>query len=153
MNLEKIAKFAKEAHAGQKRKTGEDYFNGHVREVAILVEDYFSNINSVVNRTVDSQCLKSETIAVALLHDVVEDTDANILTLNLPENVIKAVHLLTRVEEQNYFDFIFDIISEDSIAGAMARIVKYADLSHNLSTLQEGSLKDKYRFALHLLIH
>ena len=50
--------FARSAHAGQKRKTGEDYFEHSIQTAAILAEIG----------------MRSKTTAASLLHDVPEDT-------------------------------------------------------------------------------
>ena len=59
---------------------------------------------------------------------------------------------------ENYFDFIMRINngdrSREDFCGAF-RVgmvsVKLADLEHNMSDLNEGSLKDKYRLAHYIL--
>lgn len=85
---------------------------------------------------------------VGLLHDTIEDTDATfeeIQTL-FGNKVAWAVQHLTKKEGENYLDRIMDI--EKTF---VARIVKRADLMHNMSDLNEGSLKDKYRLAKYIL--
>ena len=56
--LEKAYEFSKNAHAGQKRVSGEEYFTHCVAVASILTE----------------LKLDIETISAALLHDVLEDT-------------------------------------------------------------------------------
>ena len=65
---------------------------------------------------------------VALLHDVVEDTDVTLdeLKKEFPEDVTNAVDVLTRKDE-DYGEYIRNI-SENEIATD----VKVADLMHNL---------------------
>ena len=53
---------------------------------------------------------------------------------------------MTREKDQNYKDYILQI-KEDEIATK----VKLADLRHNLSDLKNGSMRDKYLLALHIL--
>ena len=63
--VEKAYNTAKDAHHGQKRKSGENYIN-HPLHAASYLADYE---------------LDHETIMAAILHDVVEDTDRKLLGL------------------------------------------------------------------------
>lgn len=66
---------------------------------------------------------------VALLHDVVEDTEITIKDLAklFPVEVIDAVNLLTRNKETSYYEYI-DALKSNKVAVK----VKLADLDHNL---------------------
>ena len=66
---------------------------------------------------------------VALLHDVVEDTEITIKDLAklFPVEVIDAVNLLTRNKETSYYEYI-----EALKSNKVAVKVKLADLDHNL---------------------
>ena len=88
---------------------------------------------------------KSKTAkCVALLHDILEDTDidASVLENNFPKKVVDAVKLLTRYESDDYFDYINRLALNKT-----ARAVKLADLEHNsdLSRLKEVTDKDLQR--------
>lgn len=65
---------------------------------------------------------------VALLHDVVEDTDvtAQRLAEEFPAEVVEAVLLLTHDPKTDYFDYVRAIRSNP-----VAKRVKLADLAHN----------------------
>ncbi|MBP3427476.1 MAG: bifunctional (p)ppGpp synthetase/guanosine-3',5'-bis(diphosphate) 3'-pyrophosphohydrolase [Clostridia bacterium] len=65
---------------------------------------------------------------VALLHDVVEDTDvtAEELAREFPQEVVEAVLLLTHDNQTDYFDYV-RAISRNPIA----KKVKLADVAHN----------------------
>ena len=65
---------------------------------------------------------------VALLHDVVEDTDVTLEDLKaiFPAEVTDAVALMTHDDSTDYFDYV-RAIKENPIA----RKVKLADLAHN----------------------
>lgn len=64
---------------------------------------------------------------VALLHDVIEDTDMTLNDLQgFDDEIIEAIDLLTRKEEQSYNQYIKDISSNE-----LATKVKIADLKHN----------------------
>lgn len=85
---------------------------------------------------------------VALLHDVVEDTD-----VPLPEWLasveVRALELLTRDKEtQTYGDYIAKLETAPGEAGTFAREVKVADLLENLSHEPPPALRDRYELAL-----
>lgn len=98
---------------------------------------------------------ETETV-VALLHDVVEDTDMSfddIKRLGFDDNVIEALKLLTHDKSVSYEDYIKKIGSNP-----IATKVKVADLMHNLddSRLNSLTFKDlnrleKYRKSLEYL--
>lgn len=70
-----------------------------------------------------------EEICVALLHDVLEDTDyteADLISEGFPENVIEAVKCITRPKGMVYLEYI-DIVKTNKLAVK----VKLADLAHN----------------------
>lgn len=80
--IRRARRFAKKAHAGQKRKyTGDPYFN-HCEAVAMLVADRGGS---------------SEMIAAAYLHDVVEDTEVELhdVMVEFGNPVGSYVHQLT----------------------------------------------------------
>ena len=96
------------------------------------------------------------TTCVALLHDVVEDTDYTLYDLSsigFSEEIIEAISLMTHDKNIPYMDYI-DQIAKNSIAKA----VKFADLKHNsdLSRLNVVTEKDimcveEYKKAMELL--
>lgn len=104
--------------------------------------------------------MKTEiTTCVALLHDVVEDTDITLDDLRaqgFPNEVINALSLLTHKKNVPYMDYI-KAIKENPIATE----VKLADLEHNsdytrigkFESLTEADKKrlDKYDKAIRLL--
>lgn len=95
-------------------------------------------------------------VTVALLHDVVEDSNITIEDLRskkFPLDVILAVSVLTREQGAPYFEYIEKVNKNE-----LARKVKIADLKDNmdLSRLDKPTENDKkrvekYRRALHLL--
>ncbi|MFH1790912.1 MAG: GTP pyrophosphokinase, partial [Candidatus Omnitrophota bacterium] len=83
------------------------------------------------------------------MHDVLEDTDVTVADMTeagLPLYVVFIVEILTRRKEESYLDYILRV-REDTIAVA----VKIADIQHNLSTLEQGNMKEKYFLALWIL--
>ncbi len=68
-------------------------------------------------------------ICVALLHDVVEDTDYTIEQIRaegFPEEVCNSVRLLTHDDDTEYMDYVKKLKQDK-----LARKVKLADLEHN----------------------
>lgn len=65
---------------------------------------------------------------VALLHDVIEDTNMTFSNLekDFPKEVIQALQLLTHAKGVDYFDYVRAIK-----ANSVAKKVKLADLTHN----------------------
>ena len=116
---------ASQAHEGQLDKAGVDYIE-HPIYVA-------------------SQVDTEEEKAVALLHDVIEDSPVSaeeLLQAGLPETVVTAVQVLTKKKEQDYQTYL-----ETVKKNPLARVVKLADLKHNsdLSRLSSITEKDRER--------
>lgn len=116
---------SKKAHAGQVDKAGVDYIQ-HPLYVASQVET-------------------EQEKAVALLHDVLEDSDitaADLLAYGLSNEVVTAVQTLTKKKGQSYQDYLEKVKSNN-----LARVVKLADLKHNsdLSRLKSVSDTDRER--------
>jgi len=97
-----------------------------------------------------------ETTIVALLHDVVEDTDYTIEDLTkagFNKTITDAITLMTHADNVDYMDYVRGI-KENPIAKA----VKLADLTHNsdltrLDVVDEKALRrvEKYKQAIALL--
>ena len=96
------------------------------------------------------------TTIVALLHDVVEDTDTtldDLRELSFPVEAVEAIALMTHDKRVPYLDYVAKI-KENPIT----RTVKLADLRHNsdVSRLDAVDAKaeerlEKYRAAIRLL--
>ena len=127
---------AKKAHAGQVDKAGIDYIQ-HPLYVA-------------------NQVKTEQEKSVALLHDVIEDSDVtadDLLASGLSNEVVTAVQTLTKKKGQSYQDYLEKVKSNN-----LARVVKLADLKHNsdLSRLKTVSNTDyervkKYKNAIRYL--
>ena len=77
---------------------------------------------------------------VALLHDVVEDTDYTLDKLiedGFPDEIVEAVDAITRRSGEDYFVYI-DRVK----ANALATTVKIADLEHNTDDSRLAILSD-----------
>lgn len=118
----KALKIAFEVHKDQKDKGGTPYIY-HPLYLAAQMQD-------------------ENATCVALLHDVIENSDYTLNDLILegfPNEVITAVKLLTFDKKTSYLDHIYKIKMSK-----LATIVKIAELKHNsdLSRLQEVTDED-----------
>ena len=103
------------------------------------------------------QMTDEKTICVALLHDVVEDTDITFEELEnegFSEDIIDALKLMTHDESVPYMDYVKEIKTN-----RIATTVKIADLKHNsdltrLDIVDEKAIKrvEKYKKAIELLL-
>ena len=92
------------------------------------------------------QMTTEETCIVAILHDVVEDTDVTLEELKeagFGEDIIHAIDLLTHRDGVPYLDYV-RALKDDPIAS----VVKLADLNHNSdrTRLNVITKKDEQRF-------
>lgn len=102
------------------------------------------------------QMTDENTICVALLHDVVEDTDITFEDLSkegFPDEIIAALKLMTHDKSVPYMDYVKQIATNP-----IASAVKLADLRHNsdltrLDVVDEKALAraEKYKQAIALL--
>lgn len=134
MNNNKYSKaleLAMKYHEGQKRlKSGLDYI---IHPIAVA--DKFNDEDHKI---------------VAVLHDIVEDTEMTIeelIGLGFRGNVVMSIDLLTKKKDQNYLQYLMRLKKNE-----VAREVKIEDIKHNLSDLEKGNMKDKYLLALYILL-
>lgn len=119
--LEKAIGIAVEAHRGQRDRTGAPYILHPMRVMA----------------GVDSGTEK----IVAILHDVVEDSDWTFERLSqegFPDEVIEALKCVTKREGEEYEDFV-----KRSAGNAIALRVKLADLEHNMDARRLSNVTEK----------
>ena len=126
-----------EAHKGQRDKSGKAYILHPLRIMAKMTTE--------------------EEQSVAILHDVLEDSDfqlSDLLSAGIPVDVCRAVELLTRIDGQDYERYIDDIAQN-----TLARRVKIADIEDNINVLRLRDLGDrdierlkKYHKSWHILI-
>ena len=124
--LDKAIEIATEAHKDKVRKISKEPYIEHPKRIA-------------------QQCTSTIDKIIAWLHDVVEDTDTTIADLEregFQPAVIWALQCLTRRNESYHY-----YITEKIVANPAAIKIKILDLEDNMSDLNEGSMRDKYRFA------
>ena len=134
--LERAIEIAAKAHTGQVDKAGQPYVLHPLRMMLAV-------------STLEARM-------VAVLHDVVEDTDVTLEQLQaegFPASVLEAVEALTKRDGEDYEGFIGRVAPN-----AVAREVKLADLRDNadLSRIAEPTERDrarieKYRRAIEYL--
>lgn len=158
----KAMNIAYKAHDGQFDKCGFPYICHpiHLAESIITTLPVYKDI--IIHD--DEDYLKDIPVdeyltCVALLHDVVEDTDITIedLSKEFPFLITQAVDLLTHKPGVDYFDYIYKIKSN-----FLARSIKILDILHNKNKEREALITDesqkkkdarddKYRRALQIL--
>lgn len=129
--LELAEAIARAAHYGQQRQFSGKPYIIHPEAVAKSLEDPNDKI-------------------VAWLHDVLEDCPEwraeRLIKEGISPKNVESIQVLTRREEESYFDFILRVLKDDC-----ARRVKIADVNHNLIDVHSGSLRDKYLLARYIL--
>lgn len=123
----------------------------NITEVAFeLVEDIFKNkvdkdgypyINHLLR--VSSKMKNKTEKTVALLHDIIEDTDVTaeeLLELGFSQDIVDAVCILSRTQNETYAEFIDRIASSQN---KLAIKVKLADLEDNMDLTRISRLTEK----------
>lgn len=114
--MEQAAIIASRAHSGQKRMDGTPYISHPIRVMA-RVGEYMQDIRPQI---------------VAILHDVIEDTDVSLQDLSergFSNEILTALDAVTKRKGEKYNEFVERIIK----AGELAVVVKLADIADNLS--------------------
>ncbi len=92
---------------------------------------------------VAEQMTDEATTIVALLHDVVEDTDYTLEDLaakGFEKEILEAVALMTHEDDVPYLDYVAKLKDNP-----IARAVKLADLAHNSDLSRIGEIDDETR--------
>jgi len=136
--IKKAYNFARHAHEGQKRLTGEPYFTHPV-----FVAEFLSKL-----------CFDDKTIAAALLHDVCEDTKYNLNDIreNFGSEVSKLVNGVTKLKGLKTYGETKDIENLRKMFLAIAEdlrvaIIRLTDRLHNVKTLYVFSPEKAKRIA------
>jgi len=132
--------FGLNSHEGQKRKSGEPYFN-HCVEVAKLLASWKMDHNTIIG---------------GLLHDSVEDTGVNLADIrkqfgedvtNLVDGVTKlgGIKFTSREEKQagNFMKMLLSVAKDLRVI-----IIKFADRIHNMQTIEHLSRIKQHRIAV-----
>lgn len=127
--LELAINLASTYHKGQKDKTGHIYILHPLRVM--------ENVTTVKEKI------------VAVLHDIVEDTNITLeylIVLGFHNDIIQAINCLTRDKSINYFDYVKNIKNN-----TLAKTVKKADLMDNMRDGCPKNLLKRYKKALEIL--
>ncbi len=125
--IQKAYEFAKKAHQGQQRLSGEEYLTHLVGVAEILAELHMDSV----------------TIAAGLLHDILEDTKVTFdeLKAEFGEEVAGLVEGVTKISTRKFQDAaLVHAESTRKMLVAMAKdvrviLIKLADRTHNMRTL------------------
>lgn len=136
--IEHAYNYAKEAHEGQTRSTGEPYFNHCVQTALKLAK----------------MRLPSEVIAAGILHDVPEDTERTLedVKKEFGEDVANMVESCTKLGKVKYRGEERYIENLRKMFVAMAEdvrviFIKFADRMHNMETLYARPEHKRLRIA------
>ncbi len=141
--ITKAFNYSLEAHKNDIRASGEPYIV-HPHQVAMIVAEEFP--------------VDDITVASALLHDVVEDTDINIdiIKKNFGEEIAEIVDGVTKIsgifrgqeisKAENYHKFLLSIVKDLRVI-----LVKFADRLHNMYTLEFVNPNKQRKIALETL--
>lgn len=141
-NFNQALLLATAAHSGQVDKGGHPYIFHPVSVAAMLAHSEYSE----------------DHVVVALLHDIVEDTDYTLEDLRsygFGDTVVDAVDAITRRDGETYWDYIWRCGQNE-----IARAVKLFDLTDNSRTIRmgdkraeiEGMVRSRYNRALEYLV-
>lgn len=142
--IERVYDFSAEAHKGQKRKSGEDFIMHSVEVVKILL---------------DLRLYDSVSIAAALVHDVIEDTEHKLeeIKSEFGDEIAAIVDGLTKINRMDGYAAPRSIQDEQienyrKLILSMARdirviLIKFADRLHNMRTLDALSAEKRQRIS------
>jgi len=119
--IEKSLEIALKAYSGQKDKAGKTYILHPLRLMAKMETE--------------------EEMSVALLHDVIEDsnlTAQDLLNNGIPSNIVNAVQVLTKLSGESYENFI-----ERVLENKLASKIKKADIEDNINILRLNSINNQ----------
>ncbi len=138
--IDKAFKFARDAHKGIRRRSGEPYIM-HPLAVATIVSQEIG--------------LGSTSISAALLHDVVEDTDYTVedIEAQFGEKIARIVSGLTKIsggifgekaslQAENFRKLLLTMNEDIRVV-----LIKMADRLHNMRTLSSMPANKQYKIA------
>jgi GTP pyrophosphokinase len=144
IRIQKAFKFANNAHAGVKRKSGEPYIIHPLSVAKIVVEEIGLSATSIIS---------------AIMHDVVEDTDYTLEDIGnlFGEKVASIVDGLTKLSDEftpqhdskqaNNFRKMLMTLSDD----VRVILIKLADRLHNMRTLDSMAPHKQLKIAAETL--
>ncbi len=141
VELWKAYEFGLKRHEGQKRLSGEPYFEAHCVEVAKILASWNMDITTIIS---------------GMLHDTVEDTHTTIEEIknefgdNVAELVdgvskLSGIHFTTRKAQQagNFMKMLISVANDLRVI-----IIKFADRLHNMKTISYMPRIKQHRIAV-----
>ena len=141
VELWKAYEFGLKRHEGQKRRSGEPYFETHCVEVAKILASWNMDITTIIS---------------GMLHDTVEDTSTSLEEIknefgsNVAELVdgvskLSGIHFSTRKAQQagNFMKMLLSVAKDLRVI-----IIKFADRLHNMETINHMSKIKQHRIAV-----
>ena len=92
---------------------------------------------------VSNNCINKDAKIAGLLHDILEDTDCTeqiLIDSNISTDIIKAIKLLTKSDNETYASYIDNLVASNNI---IALEVKFWDLSNNMDLSRLDTITEK----------
>ena len=165
MPLFKVAYLiASDAHASDTRNDKKTPYMTHVDKVIELAADHVYSDDPLLSVEPDMVLMES-IMVVAALHDVTEDhpdtypmryiartlmEHISYTDLSRLSEIIAGIDAITKKPKgtERYTEYVKRVLSS-----RLATIVKRADLTHNMSDLGPGNMRDKYDLTLSILTY
>ena len=138
--INKAIYWARKYHGDQKRKSGEPYYS-HPLEVAYMISEYK---------------LKTNIIAVSILHDIVEDTEVTVEMIQgtFGERIAEMVDSLTRDRPDGTKLSVEEILNNAyHLRDKEVLLIKLFDRLHNIQTIKSQSPEKQEKICKETIKH
>lgn len=133
---------AEEYHKGQ--RYGKHPYTYHLSQVC-------EGSRRAATKKIKHSLVLDMACAVAILHDILEDTEctkSDLIYAGLPLAIVNSVCILTKSQDKDYEEYIDDVLSDK-----MALLVKREDTMRNLTQSQhEGNAKRIRKYSKQLAL-
>ena len=138
--INKAIYWARKYHGDQKRKSGEPYYS-HPLEVAYMISEYK---------------LKTNIIAVSILHDIVEDTEGTVEMIEgtFGQRIAEMVDRLTRDRPNGTKLSVEEILNNAyHLKDKEVLLIKLFDRLHNIQTIKSQSPEKQEKICKETIKH
>ena len=138
--INKAIYWARKYHGDQKRKSGEPYYS-HPLEVAYMISEYK---------------LKTNIIAVSILHDIVEDTEVTVEMIEgtFGQRIAEMVDRLTRDRPNGTKLSVEEILNNAyHLKDKEVLLIKLFDRLHNIQTIKSQSPEKQEKICKETIKH
>ena len=138
--INKAIYWARKYHGDQKRKSGEPYYS-HPLEVAYMISEYK---------------LKTDIIAVSILHDIVEDTEVTVEMIEgtFGQRIAEMVDRLTRDRPNGTKLSVEEILNNAyHLKDKEVLLIKLFDRLHNIQTIKSQSPEKQEKICKETIKH